>query len=85
MSTESNIHPKLAEIITGNVGNTITPELATGILAKLQALLAEVASQAFAAGQEAERPQEQAEPEPTNRQQRRKAQRAKPTDVQPKA
>ena len=53
MSTETTIHPQLATAITGNIGNKLTAELAAGILATLQPLLAQVATEAFAAGQAA--------------------------------
>ena len=59
MTTETTIHPRLAEIITANVGNRLTEALSTGLLAMLQSLLASVAQEAYAAGQEAERQQKQ--------------------------
>ena len=55
MTTESAINPRLAEIITANVGNKLTEALSTGLLAMLQGLLDGVAQDAYAAGQEAER------------------------------
>ena len=55
MTTESAINPRLAEIITANVGNKLTEALSTGLLAMLQGLLDVVAQDAYAAGQEAVR------------------------------
>ena len=55
MTTESAINPRLAEIITANVGNKLTEALSTGLLAMLQGLLDGVAQEAYAAGQEAGR------------------------------
>ncbi len=55
MTTESAINPRLAEIITANVGNKLTEALSTGLLAMLQGLLDGVAQDAYAAGQEAVR------------------------------
>ena len=55
MTTESAINPRLAEIITANVGNKLTEALSTGLLAMLPGLLDGVAQDAYAAGQEAVR------------------------------
>ena len=59
MTAETTIHPRLVEIITANEGNKLTEALSTGLLAVLQSLLASVAQEAYAAGQEAERQQKQ--------------------------
>ena len=59
MTTETAINPRLAEIITANVGNRLTEALSTGLLATLQGLLDGVAQEAYAAGQEAVRQQKQ--------------------------
>ena len=59
MTTETAINPRLAEIITANVGNKLTEALSTGLLAMLQSLLNDVAQEAHAAGQEAMRQQKQ--------------------------
>lgn len=59
MTAETTIHPRLIEIITANEGNKLTEALSTGLLAMLQSLLASVAQEAYAAGQEAERQQKQ--------------------------
>lgn len=59
MTAETTIHPRLTEIITANTGNKLTEALSTGLLAMLQSLLASVAQEAYAAGQEAERQQKQ--------------------------
>lgn len=59
MTTETAINPRLAEIITANVGNKLTEALSTGLLAMLQGLLDGVAQEAYAAGQEAVRQQKQ--------------------------
>lgn len=59
MTAETTIHPRLTEIITANAGNKLTEALSTGLLAMLQSLLASVAQEAYAAGQEAERQQKQ--------------------------
>ena len=59
MTTETTIHPRLAEIITANIGNRLTEALSTGLLAMLQSLLDGVAKESYAAGQEAERQQKQ--------------------------
>lgn len=59
MTAETTIHPRLVEIITANEGNKLTEALSTGLLAMLQSLLASVAQEAYAAGQEAERQQKQ--------------------------
>ncbi|MFD2756397.1 hypothetical protein [Comamonas terrae] len=53
MNTE--IHPRLNEVLQSNVGNKLTPELSAGIVGTLQQLMNTIAQEAYVAGQEAER------------------------------
>lgn len=47
---QNAIHPRLSEVLNGNLGNTLTPELSAGLQGVLQQLLSTIAQEAYAAG-----------------------------------
>ena len=53
----TEIHPRLNEVLHGNIGNKLTPELSAGIVGTLQQIMNNIAQEAFAAGQASEREQ----------------------------
>lgn len=60
---QNAIHPRLSEVLNGNLGNTLTPELSAGLQGALQQLLNTIAQEAYAAGK-ADQPSQPEVPAP---------------------